>query len=301
MPLPESVVQGSRVGTPLRAGILRIAASHPDHIHRGIAQEGHAIGLRGTSASQSGLCIPSSSGWSILAEVETSRLQLGSKSVAFYKNDLQRVPVGHRVDRFGQIAPAAGSAGRSAPRPCGRSCRAVSPSAAPARDLIRCTQTNRIPRSAASWPSTRHRRPVSHDTVTPTKPFAAARSRAQSSAIPRSQARQRNVLRASTFESWSQTTIIFFFVGQVDPDDRIAHRHGLPSLASRALRLRSPRVTPVPLTMNVLLSAMGHQARQAHQETSHVQTSGAERLSRPLSERIVPPCRVEPAVRDGPA
>jgi DNA-binding transcriptional LysR family regulator len=40
-----------------------------------------------------------------------------------------------------------------------------------------------------------------HATVTPAHPFAAARSAAQSNAAPRFQARQRNVLRANTFES----------------------------------------------------------------------------------------------------
>ena len=55
-------------------------------------------------------------------------------------------------------------------------------------------------------------------------------------------------------------------VGQVDPHDRVDHRHRLPQPASRAFRFRSPRDTPLPLDMNVLLDAMGHQARQAHQE-----------------------------------
>ena len=54
-------------------------------------------------------------------------------------------------------------------------------------------------------------------------------------------------------------------IGQVDPDDRVAWQQ-LAQPASLALRLRSPRDTPLPLPMNVLLPAMGHQARQAHQE-----------------------------------
>lgn len=67
---------------------------------------------------------------------------------------------------------------------------------------IGCTHTNGMSRSAANRPSTRHRCPVgSHATDTPAKPFAVARCVAQSSAAPRSQARQRNVLRANTFES----------------------------------------------------------------------------------------------------
>ncbi|SFW92050.1 hypothetical protein SAMN04489730_8352 [Amycolatopsis australiensis] len=58
------------------------------------------------------------------------------------------------------------------------------------------------PGSAASWPSTRHRCPVgSQATVTAEKSASLARRAAQSSAVPRSQARQRKVLRASTFES----------------------------------------------------------------------------------------------------
>ena len=55
--------------------------------------------------------------------------------------------------------------------------------------IIGWTQTNGIDRSAASWASTRHRCPVgSHDTVTPAKPFAVARSRGpvqRRSEIPR--------------------------------------------------------------------------------------------------------------------
>jgi hypothetical protein len=65
-----------------------------------------------------------------------------------------------------------------------------------------CTQTNAIPRSAASWPSTRQRCPVgSHATVTPANPALLAWWPAQSNAKPRSHARQRNVRRARTFES----------------------------------------------------------------------------------------------------
>jgi hypothetical protein len=67
---------------------------------------------------------------------------------------------------------------------------------------VGCTHTNDMLRSAASCPRTLHRCPVgSQDTVTPAKPLAPALTAAQSSATSRSQARHRNVLRASTFES----------------------------------------------------------------------------------------------------
>ena len=48
----------------------------------------------------------------------------------------------------------------------------------------------------------------SHATVTPAKPALLACWPAQSNANPRSHARQRNVRRARTFESWSVTTTI---------------------------------------------------------------------------------------------
>jgi hypothetical protein len=141
---------------------------------------------------------------------------------------------------------------------------------------IGCTQTNRIDRSAASCPRTRQRCPVgSHDTVTPAKPFAVARSAAQSNAIPRSHARHRNVRRASTFESWSVTTTICLRSARSIPTIAFSSGTSSRSRASRAFRLRSPRETPLRLVMNVLLSAMGHQARQAHQ--GDVPTSGTTR------------------------
>ena len=94
---------------------------------------------------------------------------------------------------------------------------------------IGCTHTNGMPRSAASWPSTRHRCPVgSHATVTPANPFAAARSAAQSNAAPRSQALHRNVRRASTLESWSQTTTICFLSARSIPTIALLDRHQLP-------------------------------------------------------------------------
>src|SRR5665647_1903025 len=49
---------------------------------------------------------------------------------------------------------------------------------------------------------------ASHATVTPAKPALLACWPAQSNANPRSHARQRNVRRARTFESWSVTTTI---------------------------------------------------------------------------------------------
>ena len=131
---------------------------------------------------------------------------------------------------------------------------------------IGCTHTNGIDRSAASWPSTRHRCPVgSHETVTPAKPFAAARSAAQSNATPRSQALHRNVRRASTFESWSVTTTICFWSARSIPTIALVQRHQLP-------QPRQPCVA-VPVTPRDTITvgherppyAMGHQARQAHQ------------------------------------
>ena len=94
-------------------------------------------------------------------------------------------PRSHRPVRAGSSATGR-SAGRSGPHPCHRSCRWSGPRSARAHDdAAGCTHTNGMPRSAASWPSTRHRCPVgSHATVTPANPARTARSAAQSSAAP---------------------------------------------------------------------------------------------------------------------
>src|SRR6476469_7672578 len=149
------------------------------------------------------------------------------------------------------------------------------------------TPTNGIPRSAASRTRTIHRCPVgSHATVTPAKPFAWARSAAQSNADPRSHALHRNVRRARTFESWSVTTSICLRSARSIPTIAFVTGTAPRSRESRALRLRSPRDTPLPLFMNVLLFALGHQARQAHQEdVRHARPDRAERLSMPPSDR----------------
>jgi hypothetical protein len=117
-----------------------------------------------------------------------------------------------------------------------------------------CTHTNGIPRPAASCPSTRQRCPVgSHATVTCTKPFAAARPAAQSSATPRAHARHRNVRRASTLESWSVTTTICLLSARSMPTTAFVTGTSPRSRPRRALRLRSPRETPPPLLRDVLL------------------------------------------------
>src|SRR5664279_1375669 len=111
-----------------------------------------------------------------------------------------------------------------------------------------CTHTNAIPRSAASWPSTRQRCPVgSHATVTPAKPALLACWPAQSNANPRSHARQRNVRRARTFESWSATTTICLLSALSIPTIALHAGTNTRSRESLALRLRSPRDTPLPL------------------------------------------------------
>jgi hypothetical protein len=64
---------------------------------------------------------------------------------------------------------------------------------------------------------------------------------------------QVNVLRANTFESWSVTTTICFLSARSIPTIAFSTGTNSRSRASRALRLRSPRETPLPLFMNVLL------------------------------------------------
>lgn len=74
-----------------------------------------------------------------------------------------------------------------------------------------------------------------------------------SSATPRSQARQRNVLRTNTFESSSVTTTICLASARSIPTIAFVVGTNARSRVRRALRLRSPRETPLPLLMNVLL------------------------------------------------
>src|SRR6478735_6692835 len=125
-------------------------------------------------------------------------------------------------------------------------------------DAAGCTHTNDIPRAAASCASTIHRCPVgSHATVTPANPFPRARSAAQSSAAPRSHALHRNVRRARTFESWSVTTSICLRSARSIPTIAFVIGTAARSRESRAIRFRSPRETPLPLFMNVLLLACG--------------------------------------------
>ena len=84
-------------------------------------------------------------------------------------------------------------------------------------------------------------------------PWAAARSAAQSSALPRSQALHPNVRRAKTFESWSHTTTICFTSARSIATIALTNGTCSRSRASLALRFRSPRETPIALPMNVLL------------------------------------------------
>ena len=72
-----------------------------------------------------------------------------------------------------------------------------------------------------------------------TRPFAA-RPAAQSNAAPRSHALTRNVRRASTLESWSRDHDHLLAIGQVDPDDRVRHRHRLSAAGQPCV--------PVPIT-----------------------------------------------------
>ena len=131
---------------------------------------------------------------------------------------------------------------------------------------IGCTHTNGIDRSAASWPSTRHRCPVgSHETVTPANPFAAARSAAQSKATPRSHALHRNVRRASTFESWSVTTTICFLSARSIPTIALLQRHQLPQPGQPSVAVPVTARHTITVGHERPPHAMGHQARQAHQ------------------------------------
>src|SRR3954452_7998836 len=131
---------------------------------------------------------------------------------------------------------------------------------------------------------TRHRCPVgSHDTVTPANPFAVARSAAQSNATPRSQARQRNVLRARTLESWSVTTTICFLSARSIPTIAFSSGTSTRSRASRALRFRSPRETPLPWVMNVLLVRWDTKPDKRIRGTFQHHDRHAERLSMPRS------------------
>ncbi len=154
-------------------------------------------------------------------------------------------------------------------------------------DAAGWTHTNGIPRSAASWANTRHRCPVgSHATVTPADPARPARSAAQSSAAPIAHALHLNVLRASTLESWSHTTTICLRSARSIPTIAFVTGTAARSRTRRAFRLRSPRDTPLPLVMNVLLEAMGLQAQTAHQEdVRHARPRPLEHLPMPQSSR----------------
>ena len=55
-------------------------------------------------------------------------------------------------------------------------------------------------------------------------------------------------------------------IGQVDPHDRVLRWQQLPKPRQPGVRLRSPRDKPLRSLMDVLLDALGYQARQPHQE-----------------------------------
>jgi hypothetical protein len=65
--------------------------------------------------------------------------------------------------------------------------------------------------------------------------------------------------------------------GQVNPDDRVPGGTSTLSRASRALRLRSPLDKPVRSITDVLLDALGYQARQPHQEDVFTSSTDALR------------------------
>ena len=91
-----------------------------------------------------------------------------------------------------------------------------------------CTQTNAIPRSAASWPSTRQRCPVgSHATVTPAKLALLAW-------LARPVQRQPKIPRPTAERPPRKDLPIMFghhhhlpVIGQIDPHDRLRHPHQL--------------------------------------------------------------------------
>ena len=112
----------------------------------------------------------------------------------------------------GRSSAAARSAGRSGPRPCRRSCRRSDPRYVPGPGGLHRLHTHERHRPVRGELA-QHPPPVPGRLTRdrhPGEALAAARSAAQSSADPRSQALHRNVRRASTFESWSVTTTICF-------------------------------------------------------------------------------------------
>jgi hypothetical protein len=115
-----------------------------------------------------------------------------------------------------------------------------------------------MPRSARPGRLACHRHPE--------KPFAAARSAAQPNAAPRSQARQRKVFTRQHFPVVIGDHNHLLRIGKVDPPDRIRHRHqaSKPSQACVAVAVTPRHATSV--THERPPPAMGHQARQAHQE-----------------------------------
>ena len=167
-------------------------------------------------------------------------------------------PRSHRPVRAGSSA-AARSAGRSAPRPCRRSCpwsgpRSCAPTTTTPAAHTRTTCPG--PRRAGPAPAT-GARSARTPTVTPANPARVARPAAQSNAAPRSHALHRNVRRASTLESWSVTTTICLRSARSIPTIAFVTGTAARSRESRAFRFRSPRETPLPLFMNVLLLAHG--------------------------------------------
>lgn len=67
----------------------------------------------------------------------------------------------------------------------------------------------------------------------------------------------RKVLRASTRESWSHTTTVCLRSARSIPTTAFVTGTAVRSRTSRAFLLRSPRNTPLPLVMNVLLESDG--------------------------------------------
>jgi len=57
-----------------------------------------------------------------------------------------------------------------------------------------------------------------------------------------------------------------FLIGQINPDDRVIHRHQLPQ--SSQLGIAAPITTRQTTTLDhdVLLTVLGHQALRQHQE-----------------------------------
>ena len=277
-------------GRPKAAGALQVAAVTVDdhgqggHPGRGAERPFAASRAAGhTHSSRSRICWTHATCSSISCSRRVPRCR--------------SLPRSHRPVRAGSSA-AERSAGRSGPRPCRRSCRWSGPrSCAPTLRCAGWTHTNDMPRWSASWLSIRHRCPVgSHATVTPAKPARVAWSAAQSKAAPRSHALHRNVRRASTLESWSVTTTICLRSARSIPTIAFVTGTAARSRTRRAFLFRSPRETPLPLLMNVLLLAtMGHQARQAHQEdVPHARPEDAQRLPMPMCGRFGdcpdPPC-----------